>query len=168
MPTRTVETDRFGAIVVEESAVIYFINPILGFETVQHYVLLDHAENSPFKWLQAVEKPDLAFVMTNPRFFDIDYEFDISDEVVKLLGLDNADDALVLTMVNVPPESPWKMTTNLLGPIIIHQKSLKAMQVVLNDTQFSTKARLLVDDHTALSADKPSGNTNKVPLEQGD
>lgn len=163
METITIETERFGVLTVDGGSIINFVKPILGFESLQQYVLLNHDEDSPFKWLQAIDKPDLAFVVTNPKLFGINYEFEITDNIVQDLALKDASDALVLTMVNIPQEAPEKMTTNLLGPIIIHQSSLRAMQVVLNDTEFSTKTRLIQPELTTETT-----QTEKVSLERGD
>jgi flagellar assembly factor FliW len=142
----TIHTARFGEVTVEEDRIIHFVEPILGFEQSNRYVILDHAEDSPFKWLQSADEPDLAFVVTNPKFFGIDYEFELGDEQAQKLSLEAAEDALVVTIVNIPQENPGKMTTNLLGPIIINQKLRQAMQVVLHDTPYNTKTRLIPDD----------------------
>lgn len=142
----TVNTARFGDIQVEEDRIIGFEEPIFGFEKTKRFVILDHAENSPFKWLQSVDDPELAFVVTNPVFFGIEYEFELPDETVNTLGLSTAEDALVLTIVNIPQSDPAKMTANLLGPIVIHQGNRKAMQVVLNESRYNTKTRLIPDD----------------------
>lgn len=143
MSLLNVETTRFGNIEVEQDRVIRFVEPILGFDNSLQYVLLDHAEDSPFKWLQSVEEPELAFVVTNPKLFGIEYEFEIAEEQVKKVDIKSAEDVIVLTIVNIPQGDPNSMTANLLGPVIIGQESRKAMQVVLNDSQFSTKTPLL-------------------------
>jgi flagellar assembly factor FliW len=146
MAQLNIQTARFGEVSVDEDRIIHFTEPILGFPNSLRYVILDHAENSPFKWLQSVDEGELAFVVTNPKFFGIDYEFSLSDETVAQLGILNAEDALVMTIVNIPQTDPAKMTANLLGPVVASQSARKAMQVVLNDTNFSTKTRLIPDE----------------------
>lgn len=145
MAQLSIETTRFDTVMVDETMVIDFVSPVFGFEQITQYVVLDHAEDSPFRWLQAVTDPALAFVVTNPKFFGINYEFAISEEVAAQLGLTESEDAMVLTIVNIPQEDPGKMTANLLGPIVINQPKMKAMQIVLNDSEYSTKTRLLED-----------------------
>lgn len=141
-----IQTARFGDVSVDEERVIHFVEPVLGFPTSMRYVILDHAEDSPFKWLQSADEPELAFVVTNPKFFGIEYEFALNDAVVAQLGLISAEDALVMTIVNIPQTDPAKMTANLMGPIVVSQSQRTAMQVVLNDSNFSTKTRLIPDD----------------------
>lgn len=91
-------------------------------------------------------KPDLAFVVTNPRFFGIEYAFSLPDSVSERLGIHSSEEVLVLTIVNIPKGNPEQMTANLLGPLVVNEKTLQAMQVVLNNTEYSTKTRLLDDN----------------------
>jgi len=139
------ETSRFGTVEVEEGLVLSFVSPILGFEAQKRFVVLDHSENSPFKWLQSVEDSSLAFVITNPKFFAIPYEFMLPDEASEKLEAKQAEDLLVFTIVNIPSEQPALMTANLLAPVVVNQNNLYAMQVVLQNSEFSTRTRLLPD-----------------------
>jgi flagellar assembly factor FliW len=145
MSMMTIHTSRFGPVEVNPDTILQFVGPILGFENDTRYVLLNHAENSPFKWLQSLENPDLAFVVTNPNFFGLTYEFVLPDEATQKLDVQHADDILVLTIVNIPNDNPGLMTANLLAPVVVNQKNLRAMQVILQDPQFSTRTRLLPD-----------------------
>ena len=146
MSQQTINTVRFGDVQVDTDRILTFVEPILGFGDSHRFVILDHAEDSPFKWLQSADEPALAFVVTNPRFFGIEYEFALPDEAASLLNIQSADDALVLTIVNIPQGDPGKMTANLLGPVVINQANRRAMQVVLSDTGYSTKTRLIPDE----------------------
>lgn len=141
-----IQTARFGEVEVPTERLICFVEPILGFEDSRRYVLLDHADESPFHWLQSADDPELAFVVTHPKLFGLDYEIVLSDELTEQLELKTGEDALVLTIVNIPSDNPARMTANLLGPVIINQNLRKAMQVVLNETHYSTKTRLLPDE----------------------
>jgi flagellar assembly factor FliW len=164
-----IHTARFGDVSVDENRIIHFVEPILGFDGSSRYVILDHAEDSPFKWLQSADDPELAFVVTNPKFFGINYEFELSDEQAGHLHLQEAEDALVLTIVNIPQENPGKMTTNLLGPIVINQKLRKAMQVVLGDSNYSTKTRLIPDELLQQSAEaSPTASRTSTAAEKGE
>jgi flagellar assembly factor FliW len=140
-------TLRFGSVTVPLSRIVHFTSPILGFEGLKQFAILDHDEESPFKWLQSVEDADLAFVITNPTIFGIEYEFLVPEEAVSLLGIEKAEDTLVFTLVTIPDDDPVKMTTNLLGPLVVNQHTRQAMQVILNDSkQYTTKVRLLADE----------------------
>ena len=168
MAKLNIQTARFGEVAVDEERVIRFVEPILGFSDSHSYVILDHAEDSPFKWLQSADDPELAFVVTNPKLFGIDYEFTLSDELAEQLKLTAAEDALVMTIVNIPQEDPGKMTTNLLGPIVINQNSCKAMQVALHDSGYSTKTRLIPDETLEQQSKGASSVSSTASVDQGE
>ncbi len=102
-------------------------------------MLIDNQDTGGvFKWLQAVDRPDLAFVVMNPYYICRDYELDIPDGVAEKLGIEKPEDVMVLTIV-VVPEDIGKMTTNLKAPVIINSKNNKAEQVVLENDKYSIK-----------------------------
>lgn len=142
----SIQTARFGEVKVDDNRVIHFVEPILGFPDSKRYVILDHAEDSPFKWLQSADESELAFVVTNPKYFGIEYEFVLSDDVAEQLGIEAVEDALVMTIVNIPQTDPAKMTANLMGPIVVGQTERKAMQIVLGESTYNTKTRLIPDE----------------------
>ena len=138
-----IQTERFGEVDVPDERILSFVEPILGFEESKQYFLLEHAPDSPFHWLQSVQEPELAFVVTNPALFNIPYEITLNDNVLDLLKITTAEEALVFNIVNVPADNPTKMTANLLAPIVINQENGRAMQVVLKDSDFAIKTPLL-------------------------
>ena len=89
MTTLSIETGRFGTVQVDEERIIQFGEPILGFQDSTRFIILDHAEDSPFKWLQSIDEPDLAFVVTNPKFFGVEYEFVLPESVATKLSIRN-------------------------------------------------------------------------------
>ncbi|MCE2930691.1 MAG: flagellar assembly protein FliW [Vampirovibrionales bacterium] len=149
---RQINTERFGAVSVDEASIITFVQPILGFDSLKEFALFDHDDESPFKWLQSLEDPALAFVVTNPTLFGHNYEFNLPQEACSILNVQRAEDAQVLTLVTVPEENPLHMTANFLGPIIFHNDTRHAMQLILEDPElYGTKVRLIPDE--AIAAD---------------
>jgi flagellar assembly factor FliW len=149
---RQIQTERFGAVSVDEASVLTFVQPILGFDSLKEFALFDHDEDSPFKWLQSLEDPTLAFVVTNPTLFGHNYEFNLPQDACSVLNIQRAEEAQVLTLVTVPEENPLHMTANFLGPIVFHNDTRQAMQLILEDPEtYGTKVRLIPDD--AVSAD---------------
>lgn len=153
--SQQVETSRFGQVEVEDERCLTLIAPIIGFEDHEKFALLDHSEDSPFKWLQSFSDPELAFVVTMPALFGLDYEFELPDEATTALELKTAENVLVFTLVTIPEENPALMTTNLLGPIVMNTENQKAMQVVLNDSEkYGTKVRLITDEELEEAAEQ--------------
>lgn len=134
-----INTSRFGDVEVDENLVFNFIEPILGYEKLSKFVLLDHTPDSPFKWLQSTEDPDIAFPVTFPAYFDIKYEFVIPEEKAKKLELTNAENLLSFNITCVPQGNPQNATVNLIGPIVINIDNKMGMQLVLSNTNYSIK-----------------------------
>jgi flagellar assembly factor FliW len=135
-----VQSKAYGLIDVDERQRVSFPNGLFGFETVTEYVLID-AERQPFYWLQSLEAEHIAFITINPFLFRPDYELDIDDSELKDIGITKADDALVFSIVTIPPDGP--MTANLQGPLIINRETRIGKQGILSDTRWKTKHDIL-------------------------
>ncbi len=135
-------TSKFGEIEIDENYVFNFVEPIIGYENYTSFALIDYNPESPFKWLQSLENPDLAMPVTIPAYFGINYSFTIPDEKETVLGAQDANDILSLNIANVPHGAPQNTTVNLLAPIVINTQNKKAIQLVLNDSGFAIKHRL--------------------------
>jgi len=138
-------TSRFGEIDVDKNKVINFARGILGFPEAKRYVVLDHMNNPeiPFKWLQAIDKSDLAFVITDPLLFYPDYNPGIEEKDLKELKISDSSDYGTIVLVTIPHGEPEKMTANLQGPIVLNLKTRDARQIVLLDDEYSTRYPLL-------------------------
>jgi len=134
-----IDTRHFGQIEIDEKGIIDFPEGLPGFEYVKKFVLLSNSdEDNVFWWLQSVDKPDLAFVVIDPKYIKEDYEVDVPDEEVEVLNIDEKCDITVLSIV-VVPEDITQMTANLKAPIIINNTNKKGKQVVLECKDYSIK-----------------------------
>lgn len=133
------ETKFFGKLEYGEDEVLKFPVGLLGFEDCKSFVPIENPDGGGvFKWLQSVERPELAFVVMNPFFVMADYEFDIPEAVVKVLQLERPEEAAVFAVVKIPDDLS-KMTVNLRAPIVINTRNKRATQVVLDDDRYSLK-----------------------------
>lgn len=140
----TIETSRFGSVQYKESDVITFVRAILGFDDLNSYFIISRPESEPFKWLQSIDDPSVCFVIVDPMLVFEDYVVDInSNDVKKLQGNENKDDYKVYVIVTVPEGHPEQMSINLQGPIIVNVKSLKAIQLVLNNPKYDIRYSIL-------------------------
>jgi len=135
-----VSTSRFGTVEVDDDRLIQFESPLLGFSQYRRFALLQPNDDSAFFWLQSVDSPDLAFVVTDPTLFVTGYEVPIRKDQMASLRLESLDDAQVLVIVNKYGES---LTGNLQGPIVINTMTGAAEQLVLADQRWSTRHKLL-------------------------
>ena len=138
-----INTEKFGEISIDDNLIFDFVEPIIGYDGLRQYVLVEHTENSAFKWLQSVEDPSLAFPVTSPAFFDIDYQFEIPTEKAEKIDLTSVESLISLNIVTIPAGNPRKATVNLLAPIIINAANKKGMQIILSNSNYPVKAPLI-------------------------
>ncbi len=134
-----IQTTRFGEVEVDGSLLFNFVSPIIGYSDKKRFTLIDYRPDSPFKWLQSMEDKDLAFPVTLCSYFDIDYQFELSDEDAQTLGIKSADEILALNIVTIPQINPQGATINLLAPIVINTTNNNAMQVILRDSKLPVR-----------------------------
>ncbi|MFX7895014.1 flagellar assembly protein FliW, partial [Acinetobacter baumannii] len=65
-PTQEITTTRFGVVPYTDEDVITFEDGLVGFPTFSRYVVICPREDSPFRWLQSLEEPALAFLVAEP------------------------------------------------------------------------------------------------------
>lgn len=129
-----VTTDRFGEIEVSAEAVIRLPAGVIGFPRSCRYVLLDHDRHAPFKWLQSLDEPSLAFVVMDPARFKPDYRVEVAPEELVELDLAEGDELVLLVILTIPPADPGRVTANLRGPLVINARTRLAKQLVLKDS----------------------------------
>lgn len=139
-PTMQVQTSRFGAVEIAEDRVINFPKGLLGFGSSTRFCLLQPNDDACFLWLQSVDDPGLAFVVTDPTIFVRDFEVPIREEQAEELGLTSLDDAQVFVIVNKLDDV---LTGNLQGPLVINSQHLVGEQFVLADRRWTTRHELM-------------------------
>lgn len=131
-----IQTSRFGGIEVDDQRFLKFPKGLLGFPEDSDYALVQTGENSAFYWMQAVNRPELAFVVCDPRLFVPDYRIVIKEDDLAHLGLTDTNGSQVFVIVNKIDEM---LTGNLQGPLIINVASRIGKQLVLSDKRYSTR-----------------------------
>jgi flagellar assembly factor FliW len=135
-----IQTTRFGELVVDDDRIITFTRGLLGFPNYQQYALIDAAEGGDFFWLQSIDEPQLAFIVTDPNLFFREYDVPLREESQSDLQIEDAADGRVLVICNRVGE--W-LTGNLLGPIVINKSNRLAEQVVLTEKKWTTRQPLI-------------------------
>lgn len=135
-----VQTTRFGSVEVDESRIINFPAGLLGFSSFKRFALLQPDDEGVFYWLQSVETPELAFVITDPSLWVNDYEATIRREQMAELSLETLDQAQVFVIVNKYDRT---LTANLQGPLVVNASNHQAMQLVLADKRWTTRHEIV-------------------------
>jgi flagellar assembly factor FliW len=133
------DTAKFGKINYKKSEIIWMARGLLGFEGQQKYVIVSIENQEPFKWLQSLDDPSLAFLIIDPLLFKPDYVVDINPKDITLLGARGIKDLVVFTIVTIPKGQPYKMSANLQGPVIINKINMRAAQLVLGESNYDTQ-----------------------------
>jgi flagellar assembly factor FliW len=126
-------SSRFGAFDITDDMVLTFPSGLLGFPDQRRYVMLDHDTDAPFKWLQSLDEPALAFVVIDPALFHADYRLDYPREAVEEIGGGEADDVTLAVILTIPSEDPGRITANLRGPLLMNPRTKLCKQLVLSD-----------------------------------
>ncbi|HVZ94270.1 MAG TPA: flagellar assembly protein FliW [Phycisphaerales bacterium] len=135
-----VRTTRFGSVEIAEDRVITFPKGLLGFQQLKRYCLLQPNDDACFFWLQCVDDPAIAFVVTDPNLFVADYSVPIRSEQMEDLGLPRLEDAQVFVIVN---KVNGALTGNLQGPLVVNTITRVAEQFVLAEKKWTTRHELV-------------------------
>ena len=135
-----IATTRFGRLEVNEERIISFPHGLLGFPQHQRFALIQTGEENYFFWLQSVDEPSLAFVVTDPAIFFKDFDFALKEETQQEIGLTDAGFAQVFVICNKVGD--W-LTGNLLGPIAVNSQNRLAQQVVMAEKKWTTRQPLI-------------------------
>lgn len=138
----TLDGTRFGSIQYTEKDVMVLPAGLVGFGFLHSFLMVPHRQGSPFRWLQSVDDPAIAFLVTNPWDYEETYHPEISDEDTETLGLAGADDFCIWTTVNLRDRDLGKMTLNLAAPIIVNTEKRVGKQVVLEGQAYNMRHRV--------------------------
>jgi flagellar assembly factor FliW len=128
-----IETTRFGTLDLDETTFIHFPWGIPGFEELKRYVILDHREG-PFKWLQAVDDPSVAFVVSPPEALGVRYN--VPQDKVTPIVLQTADDLVLLIMVSFDQKDKT-LRLHLRGPLLFNASNRQGYQWTIDSNEIS-------------------------------
>ncbi len=133
-------TRNFGEIEVDDSKIITFPKGIVGFPDLISFTLIydSEKENNSIKWLQSLDEPEFAMPVIDPLLVSNDYNPEIDDDKLSVIGEWDSNDILVLVTITVPHEIE-KMTVNLKGPFVINATTRKAVQTILEEDKYEVR-----------------------------
>lgn len=135
-----VTTTRFGVLEIAEDRVLEFPKGLLGFSQYTRYCLLEPGDDACFFWLQCVDEPGLAFVVTDPSLFVPEFSVPVRPEQMIELKLNRLEDAQVFVIVN---KVEGTLTGNLQGPLVINTLTRAGEQLVLAEKRWTTRHPLV-------------------------
>lgn len=128
--------------VMTDLQAIELVQPMPGFPDHRRFALVQLDDDGVLCQLQSLEDPALRFLVMSPVPFFPDYAPEVGDDVVADLGIDSADDVIVLLVLNAG-ETLSTTTANLVAPVVVNATTLRARQVILDDPSLSLAAPLV-------------------------
>lgn len=148
------DTKNFGTIAYEQNSIIEFPNGLPGFDERRQFVALTYPHTEPLVFLQSLENAGLCFVTLPARSIDQQYRLEIGEEDLNTIGLPRqyrpliADDVACLAILTFQESGP---TANLLAPVVINTRNLKAVQAIAPESSYSHQHPLPVAEAMACS-----------------
>ena len=131
---------RFGEVEYDPENLLHFPTGLIGLPNLHDFVVMPNKKQGPLFWIQSVDDPDIAFVLTDPTNFFLEYQLQPEDSERQNLHLENGDDCFILSIVTVPADQ--QITLNLTAPILFAPKTNRAIQVIMENSPYSHKTPL--------------------------
>ena len=135
----TIQT-RFGEVEYNPENLLHFPAGMIGFPTLHDFIVMPNKKEGPLFWIQSIDETEIAFVLTDPSNFFLDYQLKPDETEKQSLRIAKDDDCYVLSVVTVPQDQ--KITLNLAAPILFSPKTNRAIQVILENTEYKSKTPL--------------------------
>ena len=127
---------RFGTIEFDGEEVLQIDGGLVGLNDLCRFVMFEAKPGSAFSWLQSLDDPSMAFLVTEPGRYVADYETQVTQRCPEI------GDAVVLATASVPQGRPNDTTLNLSGPIVLDAVTRRGKQMVLEDAAYTTRYRV--------------------------
>lgn len=137
----------------QHKGVIDFPQGLIGFSAVKRFVLIDDPSSKRFVWLAGVDRPELSFLLIDPKAVLNDYEIEATKSDLEFIGLDSIEDSQIYVIVTLPRNAA-EATVNLKSPILINTKTSRGMQIVLEQGRYPTQLSLLKEGDPAKTLSK--------------
>lgn len=131
---------RFGEVEYDPDNLLTFDVGPVGFEALRRFIVMPNRKEGPLFWIQAVDDPEVAFVLTDPTNFFVDYRVEPETQERRRLGLSEEGTCYNLSVVTVREDKT--ITLNLQAPILYNPENNRALQVILEGSDLPTKAEL--------------------------
>jgi flagellar assembly factor FliW len=135
-PLRAQEADD----VPGDIPVLEMVRPMVGFPEARRFALARLDDAGVVCDLRSLDA-ELSFVVVPPGMFFADYTPEVDDDLVAELGVESAEDVLLLTVVTLG-DDPSAATANLLAPVVVNHRTRRAAQVILDDAALPLQAPL--------------------------
>jgi len=145
-PPSSCQTRYFGPVEYDEGSVLVFPEGIPAFEQEKRFMVLRQPMNAPLVFLQSLATPGLCFVTLPVLAAAPGYRLRLSAEDLEALGFaggrqpDIGRDVLCLAILSLEENAP--PSVNLLAPVVVNLRTLRARQAIQTDSSYSLRQPL--------------------------
>jgi flagellar assembly factor FliW len=143
-----IETRAFGPLEIDETQMVTLTETMPGFGDYTRFVVLQPDPESPFKWFQSIERPDLCFLVADPEPFFPDYTLELNAADLADLAISDENETAVAVVLNVSHDLNHA-TANLLAPLVFNIEKKLARQVILEGSGYPVRAPLFHEEKLA-------------------
>ena len=145
-----IRSHRFGTLEIPGSKIIQMERPILGFEHLTEFCLIEKEELAPLLWLQSLEDPQIAFPVVNPTVFYPHYRIEINPNEIAELRVSRPESIETYVIVTLS-DTPDKVSVNLQGPVLINTENNLAKQLVMVNSDYHVRHLPFDDDRASVT-----------------
>ncbi len=129
--TQEIVTSRFGTIEVPEERIFLFPRGLIGFERLKRYARLDSAKGGTVQWLQAMDDPEVAFLIAEPSTYLPNFRIRLAEADVSRAERNgvNLDRLETLTILHVDREE-GTLHIHVQAPLLVDPVSRRGVQVI--------------------------------------
>ncbi len=145
---------------VPEEELLSFPRGVIGFEEFTRYALFELEQ--PLYLLQAVEDPDVGFLLLDPLLVAPGYDASLSGDDRALLKVRSARQTKLLSVVTLSAEGT-PATVNLRAPLAINLEQGLGTQIIPQESAYPVRYPLPVSPEGELMLDAPtSGRSGRA------
>jgi flagellar assembly factor FliW len=113
-----------------EDAILHFAEGLIGFSELKDFALMQHDNLAPFRLLQSLVSPDVAFLVLEASAFIRKYDELVPQRAWDTVGVAGRRVAFVIVAIGSTPQST---TANVQAPLLINYDRKIGKQVILTD-----------------------------------
>ncbi len=137
-----INSKLLGIIEYASDNIIRFDEGLIGIPEKKNFILIEKEDFKPFSYLQSVDDPAFVLVVINPMMVEKEYRFDIHKDDLNAIDIMSEDDFSLLAIV-IFAKKIENITVNLKAPILINIHTKKALQIILQNDDYSVEEPLM-------------------------
>ena len=131
-----------GKIEFEAENIIRFDEGLIGIPEKKKFILIEKEDFKPFSYLQSVDDPTFVLVVINPLMVEQQYKFDIHKDDLRAIGIQDENDFSLFAIV-IFAKRVEDITVNLKAPVLINIHTKEALQIILQNDDYSVEEPLI-------------------------